>query len=113
MNVLLYEFNSVPNEFLEKIINSYQEYFTFKKYKNTTLLYLNTKILKHYLKNGLDIKHRKFIFLFLRNSNYYSNNINYKFNIHNRIQLEKNKVDHFYLLNDIDYNNLKILINLS
>ena len=113
MNVLLYQFNSVHNEFLEKIINSYQDYFIFKKNKNTTLLYLNTKILKHYLKNGLDIKHRKFIFLFLRNSNYASNNIKYKFNIQNRIQLEKNNLDNFDLLNDIDYNNLKILINLS
>jgi hypothetical protein len=113
MNVLLYQFKSINDHFLEEIINSYQDYFFFKKQNNNTSLYLNTKILKHYLINGLDIKHRKFIFLFLKNCNYATNNIKYKFNIEKVIHFEKNNLINYHLLNDIDYTNLKILLNLS
>ena len=58
--LLLGKFNS--NNDLKTIINFYQEYFVFKVKKKTTLLYLDTRILHLFLKKGLDIKYRNFIF---------------------------------------------------
>ena len=78
MDILLGEFNTINDTQLIYLINCYQDYFTFKTNKEQTLLYLDSKMLKHYLDKGLEIKYRKYIFLFLRNNNSLSKNIEYK-----------------------------------
>ena len=78
MNILLGEFNTLNDTQLIYLINCYQDYFTFKTNKEQTLLYLDSKMLKSYLDKGLEIKYRKYIFLFLRNNNSLSKNIEYK-----------------------------------
>ena len=61
MSILLGKFNN--NDFnLNTIINCYQDYFSFDTKNNNTYLYLDSKILKQYLKEGLEIKYRKYIF---------------------------------------------------
>jgi hypothetical protein len=42
------------------------------------MLYLNTEILKNYLENGIEIKYRKYIFVFLKNIINLENNKIYK-----------------------------------
>ena len=60
MSVLLGKFDNLYNIELHDIVNCYQDYFTFKINGDSTLLYLDTKTLKYYLKEGLNIKYRKY-----------------------------------------------------
>ena len=109
MSILLGKFNN--NDFnLNTIINCYQDYFSFDTKNNNTYLYLDSKILKQYLKEGLEIKYRKYIFSFLKNIKT-NNNIYYKILDINKITIDKN----IYLnnLSEIDIENLEVIINLS
>ena len=109
MSLLLGKFDNLHNIELHDIVNCYQDYFTFKISGDTTLLYLDTKILKYYLKEGLNIKYRKYIFLFLKN---YESKNNYRL-------LDKIKYTHINenkYTDDIDNDdikNLEIIVNLS
>jgi hypothetical protein len=116
MNLLLGKFSNINNIDLQNVINCYQNYFIFESNKSDTdtFLYLDTKILKKYLKKGLDIKHRKYIFLFLKDiiKDYKSK---YKIlkNIPNIIINDK---IHNNLNNDLniyDNKNLELIINIS
>jgi hypothetical protein len=64
MNILLAKLNNSNN--LSSIIGCYQEYFIFETKDEHTYLYLDTKVLKKYLRDGIDIKYRKHIFQFLK-----------------------------------------------
>ena len=111
MNLLLGKFSNINNIDLQNVINCYQNYFIFESNKTDTFLYLDTKILKNYLKNGLDIKHRKYIFLFLKDIIKNTNN-KYKIlkNIPNIIISDK-IFPNDLMLNDIK--NLELIINIS
>ena len=63
MNILL---NISNNTNLDFIIDYCENYFNVEIKDNNTYLYLNTKILKKYLKDGINIKYRKYIFAFLK-----------------------------------------------
>ena len=113
MNILLWKFNNNDLN-LNLIINYYQDYFSFEKKNNDTYLYLDSKILKKYLKKGLEIKYRKYIFLFLKSIKNI-NNIHYKLlDTVDKIIIEKN-IYHYNcdLINNFDIDNLEIIINLS
>jgi hypothetical protein len=90
MILLLGKFDNITNNELQNIVDCYQDYFIFKINNNITSLYLDTKILKYYLLNGLNIKYREYIFLFLKNYEYKSN---------------------YKLLDKLKYNNLDKYIN--
>jgi hypothetical protein len=112
MDILLGEFNTINDTQLIHLINCYQDYFTFKTNKEQTLLYLDSKMLKHYLDKGLEIKYRKYIFLFLRNNNSLSKNIEYKILnnkniIFNDLNINNNK---FNFENDNDIMNFQNII---
>lgn len=109
MSILLGKFNN--NDFnLNTIINCYQDYFSFDIKNNNTYLYLDSKILKHYLKEGIEIKYRKYIFSFLKNIKT-NNNIYYKITDSTKILIDKNHYSNDLLKTDIE--NLEIIINLS
>ena len=111
MNLLLGKFSNINNIDLQNVINCYQNYFIFESNKTDTYLYLDTKILKNYLKNGLDIKHRKYIFLFLKDIIKDTNN-KYRIlkNIPNIIISDK---IHTNDLSTNDIKNLELIINIS
>lgn len=112
--LLLGKFNS--NNDLKPIINCYQEYFVFKIKKNTTLLYLDTKILRLFLKKGSNIKYRNFIFLFLKN-NIKTINFSYKFiNKSDNKTLDNSilqKINKIFNNNEYDIKNIENIINIS
>jgi len=111
MNLLLGKFSNINNIDLQNVINSYQNYFIFESNKIDTLLYLDTKILKNYLKNGLDIKHRKYIFLFLKDI---IKNTNNKYKILKNIpDIIINEKVYMYDLTMNDIKNLELVINIS
>jgi hypothetical protein len=115
MKLLLGKFSNINNIYLQNVINCYQNYFIFESNKTDTdtdtYLYLDTKILKNYLKNGLDIKHRKYIFLFLKDIIKDTHN-KYKIlkNIPNIIISDK-IYNNDLTVNDIK--NLELIINIS
>jgi hypothetical protein len=112
MIIYLGKFNNINSHELSIILNYYQEYFTFKINKDDTYLYLDTTVLKYYLKNGLNIKYRKYIFLFLKNN--LINNNTYKFlEINNYIFLKDSQYNFNKILNNIDIKNLELIVNLS
>jgi len=113
MNLLLGKFNEINNLELIDIIKIYQEYFIFENKENNIYLYLDTKILKKYLKNGLEIKYRKYIFNFFKNNYIIKNNISYKLLDNHNILINKNKYIDNNLLKDNDLINLERIINLS
>lgn len=113
MIIYLGKFNNINSQELSIILNYYQEYFTFKINKDDTYLYLDTTILKYYLKNGLNVKYRKYIFLFLKN-NLLNDNNNYKFlEVNNYIFLKESQYNFNKILNNIDIKNLELIVNLS
>lgn len=114
MNLLLGKFSNLNNIDLQNVINCYQNYFIFESNKTDTFLYLDTKILKNYLKNGLDIKHRKYIFLFLKDIIKNTNN-KYKIlkNIPNIIINDKIYYNNLTYLTLSDIKNLELIINIS
>ena len=61
MNLLLSNFNNDNENDLHNLLINYQEYFEFKTNENNTNLYLNIDKLKNYIKEGKNIKYRKFI----------------------------------------------------
>jgi hypothetical protein len=83
MNLFLCDLNKNTNENLNELLNSYQDYFIFikDKDKHNVSLYLDVNNLKKHLINGIEIKYKKFIFLFLENINDLKKNKNYKFDI--------------------------------
>jgi hypothetical protein len=113
MNILLGKFNNTNDFNLGTIVNCYQDYFIFEVKDNETYLYLDVKILKRYLKDGMDIKYRKYIFSFLKNFNNISNNNYYKLlNNNEKIIIDKNYFNN-ELISNIDIENLELIINLS
>ena len=118
MNLLLCKFNEIDNFNFKHMLEYYQKYFIFKIIDNETFIYLDTKILKDYLKNGEEIKHRNYIFLYLKYQKNIDTNINlkkfYKFiNVNNYVCLNKTNIKfkniyNFYSKN-IDYIYNKIL----
>ena len=125
MNILLGKFNNNNDFNLDTIINCYQDYFIFEVKNNETFLYLDTKVLKRYLKEGIDIKYRKYIFSFLKNSNEINsseinnseiNSNSYKLlNTTEKIIINKNNIHDKLNINieNIDIENLELIINLS
>lgn len=115
MNLLLGKFNNINNSDLCSIINCYQDYFTFKTQNNDTLLYLDIKVLKYYLKNGFNIKYRNYIFASLKN--------NHEFNKQNNSYKLLDKYNYISINNkcilpnteflNINLKNLEHLINIS
>ena len=71
MNLFLCDLNKNTNKNLNELLSSYQDYFIFikDKDKDNISLYLDVNNLKKHLMNGIEIKHKKFIFLFLENIN--------------------------------------------
>lgn len=113
MNLLLCKFNNTTDNYdLGPILNCYQGYFNFKVNKHDTLLYLDTKILKYYLNEGLEIKYRKYIFLFLKN-NRIIDNLSYKLYNLNNICINRNKYINDKIIQSNDLDNLELMINLS
>ena len=91
------------------MLEYYQKYFTFNVKENETYIYLDTKILKEYIQNGLEIKHRNYIFLYLKyQKNIINNKKKYKLiNFINNINLN-NKIS-----NSINFNNFNNLNNFN
>ena len=81
MNLFLCILNENTNENLKELLSSYQYYYIFIKDidKHNISLYLEVNNLKKHLTNGIEIKYKKFIFLFLENINNLKKNKNYKF----------------------------------
>lgn len=113
MIIYLGKFNNINSHELSIILSYYQEYFTFKINKDDTYLYLDTNVLKYYLKNGLNIKYRKYIFLFLKNNLMNDNNTYKLLEINNYIFLKESQYNFNKILNNIDIKNLELIINLS
>jgi hypothetical protein len=112
MNILLGKFNNTNDFNLGTIVNCYQDYFIFEVKNNETYLYLDAKILKRYLKEGIDIKYRKYIFSFLKNFNNINNNYYKLLNNNEKITIDKNYFNN-ELISNIDIENLELIINLS
>jgi hypothetical protein len=118
--IFLSKYEDIDNIELKNIISSYQDYFIFLNKNSTIQLFLDVKKLKYYLLNGLEIKYRDYIFLFLRNnidsniikSNIIAkNNLTLNLNIDNILfNINDNNIN---FLNKNDYNNLNYIINLS
>lgn len=112
--LLLAKYNN--NNDLKLINNFNEEYFVLKVKKNETLLYLNTKILYSCLKNGITIKYRNYIFLFLKNIIQNNDNI-YKFsgkldnNIFNKI-INKQELNSIFNEN-INFKNIEYILNIT
>lgn len=83
MNLFLCDLNENTNENLNELLSSYQDYFIFIKDKDklNISLYLDVNNLKKHLMNGIEIKYKKFIFLFLENINDLKKNKSYKFDM--------------------------------
>ena len=120
MNILLSKFSNTDDFNLESIINCYQDYFIFDTKNNETYLYLDTKILKRYLKEGTDIKYRKYIFSFLKNIKNINNDYYELLNNDEKINIDLNTdliIDLNNIYNklnlDIDIENLALIIHLS
>ena len=82
MNVLLSCFDEKKdnnNNNLDILLCNYQDYFFFEKKNNKVYLYLRVDILKKYLLEGIEIKYKKFIFLFLENISNIKENKSYYF----------------------------------
>ena len=112
--IFLSKYENIDNVELKNIISSYQDYFMFLNKNNEIQLFLDVKKLKYYLLNGLEIKYRDYIFLFLRNnieSTLMKTNIiaNNNLNINNIVNIDNN----INFLNKDDNNNLNYIINLS
>ena len=108
MNILL---NISNNTNLDFIIDYCENYFNVEIKDNNTYLYLNTKILKKYLKDGINIKYRKYIFAFLKQNKDTVNS--YKIlNNSKKITINKNDYINFKLLNETDIINLESIINI-
>ena len=108
MNILLNIFNNTD---LDIAIDYCEKYFNLETKNNNTYLYLNTKILKKYLKDGINIKYRKYIFLFLKQN---KDSINFYKILNNskKITLDKNDYVNFKLLNSNDIINLESITNI-
>jgi hypothetical protein len=114
MNLLLGKYNN--NNYLElnNIIHYYQDYFTFKvDNDHNTMLYLNTEILKNYLENGIEIKYRKYIFVFLKNIINLENNKIYKLLDQQKYIFNNKNIIKYEIFDNTDYKNLEHIINLS
>ena len=81
MNILLccFDQNKEENNNLDILLCNYQDYFLFEKKNNQVYLYLRVDILKKYLQEGIEIKYKKFIFLFLENISNIKENKSYFF----------------------------------
>ena len=121
MNKLLccFDENKNENKNLNLLLSNYQEYFVFEKKNNKIYLYLSVNNLKNYLMNGIEIKYKKFIFLFLENISTIKNNINYKWD-YNLKNILINKYltilsSSYYLryLDKNDYLHLQNIFNLN
>ena len=118
MNLLLCKYDNFDNYELSNIINCYQDYFTFKIIDNCIYLYLDIKVLKYYLTEGFNIKYRKHIFLFLKNTILSINNTSYKFSKYIKSKYEDIKIDCGLYKNDdilekYDIENLELITNIS
>ena len=114
MNLLLGKYTN--NNYLElnNIIHYYQDYFNFKVDNDqNTLLYLNTEILKNYLKNGTEIKYRKYIFSFLKNIVNLENNKIYKLLDKSKTIFNNKNIIKYDIFDNNDYKNLECITNLS
>ena len=114
--IFLSKYEDIDNIELKNIISSYQDYFMFLNKNNEIQLFLDVKKLKYYLLNGLEIKYRDYIFLFLRNnieSNIIKSNIIIKNNLNIDNILFNSSDNNINFLNKDDYNNLNYIINLS
>jgi len=114
MNLLLGKYTN--NNYLElnNIIHYYQDYFTFKvDNDHNTMLYLNTEILKNYLENGIEIKYRKYIFVFLKNIINLENNKIYKLLDQQKYIFNNKNIIKYEIFDNTDYKNLEHIINLS
>jgi hypothetical protein len=119
--IFLSKYADIDNLELQNIVNSYQDYFVFLNKQNIIELYLDIEKLKYYLLNGLEIKYRDYIFLYLQKIE--SKKKNYNYNLLNNINnIEKNTENINYNINninnisffkDIDYINLNKIIYLS
>ena len=104
MNLLLCKFNDTDNYNFKQILEYYQKYFIFKNIENETFIYLDTEVLKEYLKNGIEIRHRNYIFLYLK---YQKNILNNKNDLQNN-----NEIKHkFYKIKNNNFQKNNILLN--
>jgi hypothetical protein len=112
MNLLLSNFNNDNENDLHNLLINYQEYFEFKTNENNTNLYLNIDKLKNYIKEGKNIKYRKFIFLYLENivnkKKFKNYTLTYDKIDNKSIQL----IQHDKILDNYDIKNIKKLIYL-
>ena len=117
MNLFLCILNENTNENLNELLNSYQDYFIFikDKDKHNISLYLDVNNLKKHLINGIEIKYKKFIFLFLENINDLKKNKNYKFDmLFKTISFSKYiNIDFKKYFDENDNKNLEHILNLN
>lgn len=117
MNLFLCDLNKNTNENLNELLNSYQDYFIFIKDKDNISLYLDVNNLKKHLMNGIEIKYKKFIFLFLENINDLKKNKSYKFDIlFKTISFSKYiniNIDFKKFFDENDNKNLENILNLN
>ena len=114
MNLLLCKYDNIDNYELSNIINCYQDYFIFKVINSSIYLYLDTKVLKHYLVQGFNIKYRKHIFLFLKNSILSKKNTSYKLVTDaSSLNINLNLYNQDSILKNYDIDNLEYIINIS
>jgi hypothetical protein len=116
--IFLSKYEDIDNVELKDIVSSYQDYFLFLNKNNIVELYLDSEKLKYYLLNGLEIKYRDYIFLFLQKVSTKSKNNNYELlnNINNYINNQKNleyENININFFSDIDYKNLNKILYLS
>ena len=119
MNLFLCDLNKNTNENLNELLSSYQDYFIFikDKDKDNISLYLDVNNLKKHLINGIEIKYKKFIFLFLENINDLKKNKSYKFDmLFKTISFSKYiniNIDFKKYFDENDNKNLEYILNLN
>ena len=115
MNLFLCELNENTNENLNELLNSYQDYFIFIQNKHKISLYLDVNNLKKYLINGIEIKYKKFIFLFLENVYSVKNNKSYKYDIGFKPILFYKYISTYYkkYFDDVDNKNVENILNIN
>ena len=112
MNLLLSNFSNSNDNNLNNLLINYQEYFEFKNDEKNTYLYLNIEKLKNYIKEGKNIKYRKFIFLYLENLINKKKFKNYSFTNNKTDNKYLNLIQHDKILDNYDIKNIKKIINL-
>jgi hypothetical protein len=112
MHLLLSNFNNSNENDLNNLLVNYQEYFEFKTNENNTNLYLNIDKLKNYIKEGKNIKYRKFIFLYLENIVNKKKFKNYTLTYDKIDNKSVNLIQHDKILDNYDIKNIKRIIYL-